>query len=134
MLLQMASSKPKQRMPGTRQLQRVRQQQYELRVALQQKNRCLYTPVPPQQQQQQLEQRFPQSLQQMRVPLKKRGKQRKWLLEKRTKLAWRQVLQHQQQIPQLLQQQKALLLPPEQEQAVNAAARAHDRAIHDSVW
>ena len=133
-MLHMASSRPRPRAPGTRQLQRIRQQQYELRVALQQKNRCLYTPLPQQQQQQQLEQRFPLSLQQMRVPLKKQKKQQKWLLEKRTKLAWRKVQHHLQQLPQLLQQQQAMLLPPEQQQTVDAAAHAHDRAIYDAVW
>ncbi|KAL8446933.1 hypothetical protein Emag_004539 [Eimeria magna] len=132
--LQMASSKPRPRAPATRPLQRMRQQEYELRVALQQKNRCLYTPLPPQQQQQQLQQRFPVSLQQMRVPLAKQKKQKRWLVEKRTKLAWRQVQQHLQQLPQQLQQQQTLLLPPEQQQEVNTAAAAHDKAIHDAVW
>ncbi|OEH79193.1 hypothetical protein cyc_01502 [Cyclospora cayetanensis] len=133
-LLHMASSKPRSRAPGTHQLQRVRQQQYELRVALQQKNRCLYTPLPQQQPQRLFEQRFPLSLQQMRVPLRKQKKRGRWLLEKRTKLAWRRVQHHVQQLPDLLQQQRAMLVSPEQEQELNAAAQKHDRKIRDAVW
>ncbi|KAL8439601.1 hypothetical protein Efla_003814 [Eimeria flavescens] len=132
--LQMASSRPRTRAPATRPLQRMRQQAYELRVALQQKNRCLYTPMPPAPQQQHLQQRFPKSLQQMRVPLHKQKKQQRWLVEKQTKLAWRKVQQHVQQLPQQLQQQQTLLLQPQEQQLVNAAAAAHNESIRDAVW